>query len=140
MSSNLLRNRLIASLQDVYELEAFRALAELLQGESLILQYLWGHQDEAVYPSDLSRELRLSRSRITGALSSLRRKGLLTMHHSQEDRRRIQVAITPEGLSLIGARMRHMEQYFDRMIAGLGDRDTQSLISLIDKCVEVMDQ
>ncbi len=139
MSSNPLRRQLIASLQNIYELEAFGALRELLQGEFLTLHYLLAHREEIVYPSQLSQELQLSRSRVTGTLNSLGRKGLLSMEHSQQDRRRIQVSITEAGVALIQERMARMERYFDQMIAGLGQEDTLALIGLIDRCVEVME-
>ena len=97
MSANALRQELIASLGEVYQLKAFGALEDLLQGESLILQWLAAHRTEDIYPSDLSRELRLSRSRITGALNSLRGKGLVEMQHSETDRRRVRGDL-PESL------------------------------------------
>lgn len=140
MSTNVLRHQLIASLRSIYDLEAFGALADLLQGESLALQFLWEHQGQCVCPSDLSRELHLSRSRITGALTSLRRKGFVVTHHSQTDRRRVQVAITDQGAELITAKLRQMEAYFDRMLSGLGEADAKALIALIHRCVEVMGQ
>ena len=140
MSTDVLRQQLIASLRSIYNLEAFGALADLLQGESLALTFLQEHRGQAVYPSDLSRELHLSRSRITGALTSLERKGLVATRHCQTDRRRVQVAITDQGTALIGEKLRRMEDYFDRMIIGLGEADAKTLIALIHRCVEVMDQ
>lgn len=132
-----LRHQLIRSLQSVYQLEAFSALAELLQGESLVLTALQV-QEGVVYPSDLSRQLHLSRPRITAALRALERKGLIAMHRSPTDRRRVQVSITDAGREMIGGRLMRMEAYFDKMLAGLGDGDARTLIRLIDRCVEVM--
>ena len=102
METAALRRDLIGSLQNVYHLEAFAALSELLQGESLVLTGLLSHQEGVVHPSDLSRELHLSRPRITAALSALQRKGLIAMHRSSTDRRRIQVSMTEAGREIIG--------------------------------------
>ncbi|MEG1593707.1 MAG: MarR family transcriptional regulator [Oscillibacter sp.] len=140
MEPELLRGDLIRSLGNIYRLEAFSALEALLQGESQTLLYLAEHREAAVYPSDLSRDLRLSRSRITGTLAALRRKGLLAMEASQEDRRRIRVNITEAGLVLILGQLKRMETYFDRMLAGLGRDDAKALITLIDRCVAVMEE
>lgn len=139
METAALRRELIVSLQNVYQLEAFSALAELLQGESLVLNYLIFHQEEAVYPSDLSQELLLSRPRITAALRSLQRKDFIAMHRSPTDGRRVQVSITDAGRETIGARLARMQAYFDKMLSGLGEADARTLIRLIDRCVEVMD-
>lgn len=140
MSTDTLRHQLIASLRSIYGLEAFGALADLLQGESLALNFLLEKRGQEVYPSDLSRELHLSRSRITGALTSLGRKGLVVTHHSQTDRRRVQVAITDQGAELIAGKLGRMEAYFDKMLDGLGEDDARTLIALIRRCVEVMEQ
>ena len=139
METAALRRDLIGSLQNVYHLEAFAALAELLQGESLVLTGLLSDQEGVVHPSDLSRELHLSRPRITAALSALQRKGLIAMHRSPTDRRRIQVSITEAGREIIGGRLVRMEAYFDKMLSGLGEADARELIRLIDRCVEVME-
>lgn len=139
METAALRRDLIDSLQRVYRLGAFSALAELLQGESLVLNCLLAHQNEVIYPSDLSRELHLSRPRITAALSALQRKGLIAMHRSPTDRRRIQVSMTETGREVIGGRLVRMDVYFDKMLSGLGEADARSLIDLINRCVEVME-
>lgn len=139
METAALRRDLIGSLQGVYQLEAFSALAELLQGESLVLNCLLSHRGGVVHPSDLSRELHLSRPRITAALNALRRKGLIAMRRSPTDRRRIQVSITEAGTEVIGGRLTRMQAYFDKMLSGLGETDARTLIDLINRCVEVME-
>ncbi|MEG2037982.1 MAG: MarR family winged helix-turn-helix transcriptional regulator [Ruthenibacterium sp.] len=139
MEAAELRETLIEALRSIYTLEAFAALSDLLQGEMLVLQYLAGTQSAAVYPSTLSKKLHLSPSRITAALSSLRRKGLVETEASLSDRRRIQVEITPAGQAHIGGKFHLLESYFDRLIAGLGEGDSRSLIALIGRCVAVMD-
>ena len=139
METAVLRRDLIGSLQSVYQLEAFSALAELLQGEALVRSGLLSHQEGVVHPSDLSRELHLSRPRITAALSALQRKGLIAMRRSPTDRRRIQVSITQTGREVIGGRLERMQTYFDKMLSGLGEADARTLIDLINRCVEVME-
>lgn len=139
METAALRRELIDSLASIYHLGAFSALAELLQGESLVLNCLLSHQGGVVYPSDLSKELHLSRPRITAALSTLQRKGLITMRRSPTDRRRIQVSMTEAGGEIIGRRLIRMDVYFDKMLSGLGEADARTLIDLINRCVEVME-
>ena len=70
-----LRNSLTTALSRLYEMEAFSCLAEFLQGELNVLYHLSQSGKSEVNPSILSDKLRVSRSRITAALSSLRRKG-----------------------------------------------------------------
>ena len=133
------RDELMRSLADVYQLKAFGALAEMLQGESLVLQYLAVHREGPVFPSVLSEACRLSRSRITGALNSLRGKGYLRMESDSRDRRMVRVYITEEGLARIAGQMQQVTGYFDKMIAGVGAEDARKLAELIDRCVAVME-
>ncbi len=134
-----LRGELIRSLESIYALDAFGALANLLQGESLVLKYLLECRGQPLNPSVLSERLHLSRSRITGALHSLRRKGWVETLPSLEDHRRLQVFITDSGAAQISGQLAGMSAYFDRMIAGLGAGDASQLIHLIDRCVSVME-
>lgn len=133
-----LRTALFDALQSIYQLPAFAALEDMIQGETLLLQYLSFHQQETVCPSDLSDALRLSRSRITGAITSLRKKGLVRSCHSETDRRRVEVSITEKGLDQIQEKRLRLDRYFDKMLAGLGEADARALIALIQKCEEVM--
>ena len=139
MEPAALRGELIRSLQGIYHLNAFSALADLLQGESLVLQELLEHRGEAASPSVLSERLHLSRSRITGTLNSLRRKGLIVTTPFPRDHRRLQVRITEAGAAEITRQLEEMHAYFDRMLAGLGPEDAAALIGLIDRCVSVME-
>ena len=134
-----LRGQLIRSLEEVYGLEAFSALAELLQGEALVLRALAAQTPRALSPSELSDRLHLSRSRITGALNSLRRKGLIRTEPAPADRRRLLVYLTEAGARRIAGQLDAMNAYFDRMIEGLGPAEARTLIELIDRCVTVME-
>lgn len=134
-----LREDLIRALSGICRLEAFGVLEELLQGESLVLQYLSAHRGSEVFPSVLSEACRLSRPRITGTLKSLRQKGQIVMEPFGQDRRMVRVAITEAGLQRIGGQVEKLAAYFDRMIAGVGAEDAGRLAKLIDRCVAVME-
>ena len=133
-----LREGLMTSLEQLYQLPAFSDLAALLQGEARVLQYLALHREEAVYPSAMAEALRLSRPRITAALNSLGRKGFLTLTPSQEDRRKVFVRITEEGLGQIAGQYETVRGYFDRLLTGLGAEDSRELSRLVGRCAQVM--
>ena len=71
-------------------------------------------------PSTLSERLRVSRSRITATLSALRKKGFVTLKGSEDDRRRVWVTLTPEGAEFLRRKQQKVEEYFDRLVEGLG--------------------
>ena len=103
-----------------------------------MLQYLALRRGEDVYPSELAEALRLSRPRITAALSSLRRKGFLTLTPSQEDRRKVFVRVTEAGMAQIAGQYETVRGYFDRLLTGLGAEDSRELSRLVGRCAQVM--
>ena len=138
-----LREGLMTALEQLYQLPAFSDLAALLQGEARVLQYLALRRGEDVYPSELAQgqvlqHPGLPRPRITAALSSLRRKGFLTLTPSQEDRRKVFVRVTEDGMAQIGGQYATVRGYFDRLLAGLGPEDSRELSRLVGRCAQVM--
>ena len=138
--STALRDDLIRALSGICRLEAFSVLEDLLQGESLVLQYLSAHRGEEVFPSVLSSVCRLSRPRITGTLKSLQQKGQVQLEPSDRDRRMVRVSITEEGMRRIGGQVEKLADQFDRMIAGLGEEDARRLVELVDRGVAVVSE
>ena len=123
----------------MYEMEVFNNLAVFLQGEMHILWYLLHNPDREINPSLLSDMLHVSRSRITAALSSLRKKGYVFMEMSEGDRRRMSVILTSEGETYIKLKQDIVERYFDLMIDGLGENNVIELNRLIELTMSVME-
>ena len=139
MEKERLRNMLMSSLEDMYNMEALACLLEFLQGEIHILQYLAMHQTEEINPSLLSDVIHVSRPRITTSLATLRKKGLVEMEPSQTDRRRVTVRISPAGLAFIKEKRQVVERYFDILLTGLGEETSLELIRLIQLCTNIME-
>ena len=133
-----LRNNLTASLAQIYDIKAFSSLAEFLQGELHVLHHLSQNSDIEMNPSILSDHLHVSRSRMTAALSTLRKKGYIKMEMSENDRRRMRVIITANGEAYINEKREKVERYFDVLIEGLGEQKVNELIGLIELSVKIM--
>ncbi|WP_068496483.1 MarR family winged helix-turn-helix transcriptional regulator [Paenibacillus kribbensis] len=133
-----LRDQLRESVNRIYDMELFSSLTELVQGENHVLQYLVQHREDEINPSILSDHLHVSRSRITAALTGLRKKGYVTMEMSEQDRRRMCVRLTPEGESLIKQKQERIEGYFEALVAGLGEDDVKEFIRLIELSMSIM--
>lgn len=138
MDNDKLRNELIKSLRKVYLMEAFSELTEFLQGELRILYFLSINRDNEINPSILSDKLHISRPRITATLTTLRKKGYVTTEMSKDDRRRICVILTKDGLSFIQEKQNNVEKNFGLFTKGLGEENALELIRLIDLIVNVM--
>ena len=139
MENQLLINKLMTSLARMYDMEAFSHLAEFLQGELHILHYLSQNSHSEINPSVLSDKLHVSRSRITAALSTLRKKGYVTMEMSENDRRRMKVSLTSDGEAFIRGKQEEVVRYFDVLVDGLGEGNVLDMIRLIELSVGIMD-
>lgn len=135
-----LRNRLTESLAQMYEMEAIGDLAEFLQGELHVLQFMSSNKNMEINPSILSDKLHVTRPRITAALSALRKKGHVTMEISDEDRRRMRVILTASGEDFINKKRENIERYFDTLVEGLGEKNVMNLIKLIDLSSQTMNK
>ena len=134
-----LKNSLANSLGRVYGMEFIDSFIEFWQGELRILQYVYQHRNsETMSPSVLSSALHVSRARITAALSALRKKGYIVMEICSEDRRRMRVILTTDGEVFIKKKQEEVERQFDILTNGLGEKNTQELIRLIELSIEVM--
>lgn len=133
-----LKDKLIESLGKIYYMEAFSQLTEFLQGELYVLHFLSENHSREVNPSMLSDKLHMSRPRITAALSALRKKGYVETEMSVDDRRRILVKLTLEGLNFIEDKQKTVEANIDLFIEGLGEANLSELIRLIELTVDIM--
>lgn len=139
MNTEDLKYKLIESLGKIYFMEAFSELTEFLQGELRVLYFLSINRDKEINPSILSDKLHISRPRITAALTTLRKKGYVDTEISKDDRRRIRVILTKEGLSFIQVKQKNVEKNFELFAKGLGEENSLELIRLIDLIVNVME-
>lgn len=83
-------------------------LAELFQGESKVIVYL-STAEGIVYPSDISRDLMISRQRATSVLSTMEKKGFVSLVRDPEDKRRVQVKLLPKGEKSIEEKQQRLE-------------------------------
>ena len=138
METTDLKDKLIASLGKIYYMEAFSQLTEFLQGELYVLHFLSQNRGMEINPSILSDKLHMSRPRITAALTALRNKGYVETAMSEDDRRRILVILTNEGLTFIENKQKNVERNFGLFVEGLGEENATELIRLVELTVEIM--
>lgn len=137
MTKTELRSKLTAALSRLYIASEMDMLAEFWQGEMRILYAVSEAQGKKTAPSELSELLRLSRSRITVALDSLRRKGYVRLETEEEDRRRKYVELTDEGRRFYAAKVEGVSTLLDYLIGELGESNALLLADLADKAVAI---
>lgn len=126
-----LGGRIISELSNLSDIRLVTMMAEFWQGEVKVLMHLALNCDRKVYPSDISDETHLSRSRVTAILNSLRKKEFIAMSISEIDRRRMQVEITDAGMEYINEKTRCLEEYCGEIAAKCGRENTEKLIDAV---------
>lgn len=139
MDDNNLINNLIQSLEKVYYMDGFTQLTDFLQGEHYILHYLSQNLDNEISPSTLSAKLHMTRPRVTAVINTLKKKNYVEAKQDEEDRRRLSVRITEEGLDFINSKQKNAIDYFQFFIESVGDENVKELIRIIELAVDKMD-
>lgn len=91
-------------LLTVAQHEVFQVFSEGLStfnitpGQYGVLRCLW--EGSACTPKEIAQTLRLENSTISGVLDRMEKKGLIQRELDPNDRRSIQVVLTPEGASM----------------------------------------
>lgn len=108
------------------------------KGETLILGYLY---DKAapVQPGELSGVMEASTARVAAVLRRLEAKGQIARTADAADRRRIFVRITDAGRRLVEARRREVYDYFDEILAQLGEDDVREGMRILERITAIVE-
>ena len=130
MDRTALRDALMEQLWRMYKMDIMVCLREFLVGETAALECL-NLRTEPTTPTALSEEMKLSRPRTANILSTLRRKGFISMDVDADDRRRMNVCITEEGKRHLEGKHAFLAGYFDRYVEVLGEDKIVGLTQLL---------
>ena len=102
-------------------------------GQLMVLRYLREHQQSPVAPRDLSLELGVRPPTVTPIIRRLERKKYLTRLPSNEDRRRVDLSITPEGLAALQELETQLMLFYQSLLDRLTPDEGDELLQLMDK-------
>jgi DNA-binding MarR family transcriptional regulator len=88
---------------------------------------------------DLAREIHLSQATTTDIVDRLERRGLVSRARSTVDRRRVQVALLPEGAGLVHDSPAPLQQDFVDRFQRLSDWEQTQILSCLQRLGEMMD-
>ena len=88
---------------------------------------------EGVTMSELSRMLLVSNGNATNVVDRLEADGLVKRTPSEQDRRTVHVALTPEGLRAFEGLAADHEAEVDRLFAGLSEADLDALTDILKR-------
>lgn len=88
---------------------------------------------------NLAREIHLSQATTTDIVDRLEKRGLVSRARSTVDRRRVQVAILPEGIRLVDESPAPLQQDFVDRFQRLNDWEQTQILSSLQRLGEMMD-
>ena len=89
--------------------------------------------------SELCTETRILKSQMNAILRSLEQKGFISRQQSRTDRRRIELELLPEGLSLYQKGHQRIRVLTDRLIDEMGREQIEALIPLLRQAASIFD-
>ena len=90
-------------------------------------------QGEGLAPSEISRELGVSRNTVSALLNGLEDQGLIERHLHSEDRRQFRIRITSSGLVVVHERAPEFAAFVADLFAPLSPEEQTTLLALVNK-------
>ena len=97
-----------------------------------VMAALWRRRDDCTM-SELSRMLLVSNGNVTAVVDRLEKDGLVRRTQSDQDRRTVYVALTPEGLASFERLASDHEREVDRLFSGLSETDLDQLTDILKR-------
>ena len=90
-------------------------IGDLSKGEVGILAYLLNEKNN-ISSNELENHLQVSSARIASTLNSLEKKGLIKRSKSEEDKRKIVISITTNGITKIEEHQEKVQRYVEHLV------------------------
>lgn len=90
-------------------------------------------------PGALARRISLSPATVTGIVDRLEKRGLVTRARSLDDKRKVEIALTPEGRALAGQMPPPLHETFSRRLGALPIEEQEEIDRVLAKIVGMME-
>lgn len=111
-------------------------IGDLSKGEVGILAYLLNEKNN-ISSNELENHLQVSSARIASTLNSLEKKGLIKRSKSEEDKRKIVISITTNGITKIEEHQEKVKRYVEHLVETLGEKDSLEFIRIVKRIKEI---
>ena len=101
-----------------------------------VLSYLMGRAGQEVGPTDLHRDLGISKAAVSALLKKLRGKGFLTVEADPEDDRRKRIRLLPEAWKLNAQLDGTVDRLMEGLYRGFTEKEEKTLLALLQRMDE----
>jgi DNA-binding MarR family transcriptional regulator len=116
---------------------------DLHMGELMIMKRIAmyaGDPEKNASASDLQNNLYMTKPAVSQILNSLEKKGYISREIDRNDRRRIAVSLTEEGLCTLKDAREQTDRMFDAILSRLGEENIRQLIDLLTRMAEISEE
>lgn len=105
-----------------------------------LLMMLYGTEGYSLHPTELADASGEKSANITRLTNELADKGLIARNASEEDRRKVTLTLTDEGIALIESFLPDICSMLDWQVGGLPQRDIAQLERLLKKYLDQLER
>ena len=116
-----------------------RLVTSMTYNEAHVLGLLLQHQDEPMTATGLIARTHLLKSQMNKLLTSLEGKGFITRDRALEDRRRVEIRLTPEGEAAYREEHSDVDAILARLIERIGEERALHIAGEIEAVVDALD-
>lgn len=128
--NNNIKNELIESLLEFSNSNYASLFFRVMEGKNAVLHYL-NMTDELVMPTTISKKLEISKARVTAILNSLSKDNLISITKDSDDKRKMYVRITEQGIEYLTNKLHTIESEMSVLVNNLGIEKTMELVQMI---------
>lgn len=116
-----------------------RLVTSMTYNEAHVLGLLLQHQDEPMTATGLIARTHLLKSQMNKLLTSLEGKGFITRARALEDRRRVEIRLTPEGEAAYREEHSDVDAILARLLERIGEERALHIAGEIEAVVDALD-
>lgn len=113
---------------------------DIRMGELIVMKRLAEHPlcpDRDFHVSDIHSNLYMTKPALSQMLNVLEKKGYVSRRIDRSDRRKISVALTPEGEDILKRAKEDMDRTMGTIISRFGEENTRQLIRLFTQLADI---
>lgn len=143
MKNEILRIQFMKTAHRFKKLNHAMAFQEVSKQEFFALEAIYKHggkteQDNGIYVSELSKQLKISMSATSRLLKGMEEKNLIKREIDSEDRRNTWIFLTEEGKTKREESVKMFDEFMDRIIARIGEKEISELLILWNHMIDIM--
>lgn len=130
-----LSDRFFSILQEIVDIQMFINIVPFIQGEDALLLQLFYHK--IISPTELSKNLNITKGRVTAIINSLSKKEFIEISVYKDDRRKIQVSLSQTGQIYLSEKLKNTEEHFIQLFKNIGEEKSIKFIDLLEEVIKV---